>query len=66
MPLIKAAQFVRGDDGTGFDIRDIFHRVGEKYDGEMSFEAEMIAPRRLSENLFEWSSALHGLTSGEL
>lgn len=41
-PLNEAAQVVRG----GENVRSLFHRVGDQYDDEMTFEAEMITPRR--------------------
>ncbi len=45
-PLTAAAQAVRGDEEGAriSDIRGLFHRCGEKYASEMSFEAEMIIP----------------------
>ena len=42
-PLVEAALSVRGPGGT-YDIRSLFHRVGDQYSDEMSFEAEMIIP----------------------
>ncbi|HLP87268.1 MAG TPA: AAA family ATPase [Nostocaceae cyanobacterium] len=44
-PLIEAALSVRDEGGTTADIRSIFHRVGDEYVDEMSFEAEMIIPK---------------------
>jgi len=43
--LVEAARSVRDEEGHTTDIRSLFHRVGEQYDSEMSFEAEMIVPR---------------------
>jgi len=43
-PLIEAAQSVRDEDGRTGDIRHLFHRVGDTYAQEMSFEVEMIIP----------------------
>ncbi|MFH1005998.1 MAG: AAA family ATPase [Candidatus Latescibacterota bacterium] len=42
--FIKAALSVRGEGGRTADIRSLFHRVGDEYDREMFFEAEMIVP----------------------
>ncbi|MFM7438482.1 MAG: AAA family ATPase, partial [Snowella sp.] len=44
-PLIQAAQLVRNKAGKSGDIRSLFHRVGDTYDEEMSFIAEMIVPQ---------------------
>lgn len=44
-PLVEAAlSIVRGSGGRSADIRSLFHRVGDEYAKEMSFEAEMIIP----------------------
>lgn len=43
-PLIEAALSVRDEGGRTTDIRSLFHRVGNYYADEMSFEAEMIVP----------------------
>src|SRR2546423_8494088 len=43
-PLVEAALSVRGEGGRSSDIRSLFHRVGDDYAKEMSFEAEMIVP----------------------
>ncbi len=42
--LVNAAMSVRDVEGKTSDIRSLFHRVGEYYDSEMSFEVEMIVP----------------------
>lgn len=44
MELIEAALSVRDESGKTGDVRSLFHRVGDQYDEEMSFEAEMIVP----------------------
>ena len=44
-PLIDAALSVRDEGGRTADVRNLFHRVGEEYAREMSFEAEMIVPQ---------------------
>ena len=43
--LIDAALSVRDEGGKTADIRSLFHRVGDTYATEMSFEAEMIVPQ---------------------
>jgi predicted ATPase len=43
-PLVDAALSIRNEEARTSDIRSLFHRVGEKYDDEMSFTAEMIIP----------------------
>ncbi len=45
-PLLDAALSVRSDGGVGGDLRSIFHHVGERYGRTMSFEVEMLVPRR--------------------
>src|SRR5207244_5548605 len=42
--LIEAALSVRDEGGRTADIKSLFHRMGDAYDTEMSFEAEMIVP----------------------
>ena len=42
-PLVAAANLVR--KGRIADIRSLFHRVGDDYAREMTFEAEMIVPK---------------------
>jgi predicted ATPase len=44
-PLIDAALSVRDEVGKTADLRSLFHCVGDDYDSEISFEAEMIVPR---------------------
>jgi predicted ATPase len=41
-PLIEAAKSVR--EGRTADVHNLFHRVGDRYDDRMYFEAEMIVP----------------------
>ncbi|MGD0845735.1 MAG: AAA family ATPase [Geobacteraceae bacterium] len=45
-PLIDAAKSVRDEAGRPSDIRALFHRVGDRYAEEMTFEAEMIVPEK--------------------
>jgi predicted ATPase len=42
--LVNAALSVRAEGERAADIRSLFHRIGDKYAKEMSFEAEMIIP----------------------
>jgi predicted ATPase len=44
LPLIDAALSVRDEKGRTADVRSLFHRFGDEYANEMSFEAEMIIP----------------------
>lgn len=43
-PFVDAALSVRSEDGRTSDVQHIFHRAGDVYDNEVSFEAEMIIP----------------------
>lgn len=43
--LIDAALSVRDEGSRTADVRSLFHRVGDEYAQEMSFEAEMIVPQ---------------------
>lgn len=43
-PLVDAAMSIRDEGGRTTDLRSIFHCVGDKYDDELSLEAEMIVP----------------------
>lgn len=44
--LLDAAKSVRDEEGRSSDIRGLFHRVGNVYADEMTFEAEMIVPEK--------------------
>ena len=44
-PLIDAARSIRAEAGRSADVRSLFHRVGDVFDTEMSFIAEMIIPQ---------------------
>ena len=44
MPLMEAALSIRDGNGKASDVRNLFHRVGDRYVDKMSFEAEMIIP----------------------
>jgi predicted ATPase len=43
-PLLDAALCVRDETGRSGDVRGLFHRVGDDYDDQMSFQTEMIVP----------------------
>jgi len=65
--LLEAAKEVRG--GRTVDVRELFHRVGDTYDAEMSFEAEMIVPSTGEDDLGQQAKASttflrYGLTLG--
>ncbi|MCZ6679262.1 MAG: AAA family ATPase [Candidatus Poribacteria bacterium] len=55
--LIDAARSVRSEVGRTSDVRNLFHRVGDRYDEEMSFEAEMIVPRKGIDDLGQQAKA---------
>ena len=42
MPLMEAALSIRDGNGKASDVRNLFHRVGDRYVNKMSFEAEII------------------------
>lgn len=56
-PLIEAALSVRNEGGQTADVRSLFHRVGDNYDDEMSFEAEMIVPKEGVDDLGQEAEA---------
>jgi predicted ATPase len=49
LPLLEAARSVR--EGRTADARSLFHRVGDRYEDRMSFEAEMIVPLEGADDL---------------
>lgn len=55
--LINAAMSVRDEGGRTTDVHSLFHRVGDKYDQEMSFEAEMIIPQEGVDDLGQKAEA---------
>src|SRR4051794_858977 len=57
-PLIEAAKSVR--EGRTADVHNLFHRVGDRYDDKMSFEAEMIVAAEGEDDLGQ--SAKAGIT----
>jgi predicted ATPase len=56
-PLLDAAKSVRDEDRRTTDIRSLFHRVGNEYDNEMTFEAEMIVPQKGIDDLGQQAEA---------
>ena len=55
--LMEAAASVRNQDGRTADVRSLFHRVGDRYDRRMSFEAEMVVPRKATDDLGQEAEA---------
>lgn len=43
--LLDAAKSVRDEEGRTSDIRSLFHRLGNEFGKEMTFEVEMIVPQ---------------------
>src|SRR3954471_18279215 len=56
-PLIDAALSVRDEGGRTAHVRSLFHRVGDQYDDEMSFEVEMIVPEEGLDDLGQMAKA---------
>ncbi len=50
-PLLDAALSIRDQGARSGDIRGLFHRVGDHFDEEMTFQAEMIIPQRGTDDL---------------
>ena len=55
--LMEAAAAVRDQDSRTPHVRDLFHRVGNHYAERMTFEAEMIVPRRAIDDLGQEAEA---------
>lgn len=55
--LMEAAAAVRDQDSRTAPVRDLFHRVGNHYAERMTFEAEMIVPRRATDDLGQEAEA---------
>ena len=56
-PLMEAAASVRDQAGRTADVRNLFHRVGDRYADRMSFEAEMIVPGKTVDDLGQEAEA---------
>jgi predicted ATPase len=59
--LMEAAAAVRDQDSRTAHMRDLFHRGGDHYAERITFEAEMIVPRRAIDDLGQEAEA--GITS---
>ena len=46
MSLIEAAKSVRSEGQKNSDIRDLFHKLGNEHEPQMSFIADMIIPKK--------------------
>jgi predicted ATPase len=55
--LLDAALSVRDQGAKTGDIRGLFHHVGDRFDEEMSFEAEMIIPLHGTDDLGQEAEA---------
>lgn len=55
--LIDAARSIRAESGRSADVRSLFHRVGDVFDTEMSFIAEMIIPEEGLDDLGQKAKA---------
>jgi len=56
-PLMDAARSIRSEAGRSSDIKSLFHRLGNEFATEMSFEAEMIIPAKGVDDLGQTASA---------
>lgn len=56
-PLLDAALSVRDEGRRTADVRSLFHRAGNTYAEEMSFEAEMIVPEYGKDDLGQSAKA---------
>ncbi|MBK9711039.1 MAG: AAA family ATPase [Kouleothrix sp.] len=56
-PLLDAALSVRDEGKRTTDVRSLFHRIGETYVDEMSFEVEMIVPQEGVDDLGQQAKA---------
>src|SRR5215212_5923652 len=56
-PLLDAALSVRDEGDRTADVRNLFHRAGNVYADEMSFEAEMIVPHEGVDDLGQRAEA---------
>ena len=55
--LMEAAAAVRDQDTRMPDVRNLFLRAGDRYAERMSFEAEMLVPRKAVDDLGQMASA---------
>ncbi len=57
MSFLEAAQLVRDEEGRSVDVKGLFHRVGDNCARSMTFQAEMIVPRKGVDNLGQVANA---------
>lgn len=57
LSFLEAAYLVRDEEGHSVDIRGLFHRVGSRPTDKITFEAEMIIPRKGTDNLGQIAEA---------
>ena len=55
--LMEAAAAVRDQDSRTPDVRNLFQRAGDRYVERMSFEAEMLVPRKAVDDLGQEATA---------
>ncbi len=55
--LIEAALTIRDEGGRTTDVRSLFHRVGDRYDNQVSFEVEMLIPAKGLDDLGQEAKA---------
>ena len=55
--LMEAAASVRDQDSRTADVRNLFHRAGDRHAERMSFEAEMIVPGKAVDDLGQEAKA---------
>jgi predicted ATPase len=55
--LVQAASGIRSEGRGPVDPRSLFHRVGDRFSTEMSFEAEMVIPREGIDDLGQKAQA---------
>ena len=55
--LVDAAKSVRSEGQRNSDIRDLFHRIGERYTDRMSFTVDMIIPKEGTDDLGQFAEA---------
>ncbi|KAB7729106.1 AAA family ATPase [Rudanella paleaurantiibacter] len=57
MPLLEAAKSVRSEGQKNSDIRDLFHKIGDEYEPQMQFVADMIIPKKGVDDLGQEAKA---------
>jgi predicted ATPase len=55
--LLDAAMSVREQRNRTYDVRNLFHRVGDRYDETMDFDVEMIVPAQALDDLGQMAKA---------